>query len=249
MRGVTVRASILLSLLGLFSLGCSSSVPLGVTGFCIATSEDDPESERVPFETHVEVRSGLVRVPADQELEEPPAFEACARGMPAWGQFIDEDGVHVWLAAVARIGAREVVRPNVFEAVGTGGRLEAASARGWLVAESLVVSDDDGVVLALHNQVALSEEGLDADGLTVSLAGGTSLANPTPCGLLTERGVRFVTDDGDRTLANGQVEEAIVNDAEFHIANVFSYDTQGSDCTDGGVDRVSASWAAVDASL
>lgn len=238
------------SLVALLALAgaCSSTTPRGSTGVCLATSADDPAAAD-ELTTRSASHRGLVRVPEDEELEEPEAFEDCARGMPAWGQFIDEDGVHIWLAAVARLAARDLVPAAVFDAVGEGGTLDASLSSGWTTSESLIVSDDDGVVLALHNQAALSEEGLEAGGLTVSLSGATALASPTVCGFLTERGVRFTTDDGERTVSNGQVEGALVNGTEIVIANVFTFETAGSDCTDGGADRLSASWVAVDASL
>jgi hypothetical protein len=200
---------------------CAQSERAGAVYACVVSSDDDPAAPPITVS-----RRGL-RVVDDPSIAAPAEFEACAIGKSVRATFIDENGATVFVAVDARVGARELIPRNIFDAVDNG-TLSWAVGGPWSPFMSIVFSQNDQLLLA-------GQQGggtLAAGALRVEDGGGTSL--PTlNCAWETTIDVAFTDDNGITDAGTGETVELIVGGVEWSGTNFGSASYEEGGCEDG----------------
>jgi hypothetical protein len=226
---------------------CSNTEQLGTAAFCFAT-DDDESTERLIEPVNVTL-SGLTAVTTENETEPPESFLECAAGMREKAELVDENNEHVWLAAVARYGARELLPPGIL-GIANNSDLHVEINGGGLspIAQTLFLSNGAQPLVALQN--GADPSGKDFGAVRVENAGANALSSYEHCGGVTTISIRFTDDDSSESASAGEVKELIVGGVEFLGANIFSVDRgETTTCDDGPRAGVSATWVVFDNSL
>ena len=222
--------------------GCSETAPEGGARACYAERDDDLEEGFAAEQRNsggVD-RTGLRLVAVDDETEPPARFDDCAAGMRSRAEFIDDGDRHLWVAAEAHQGARDLIPEGIFSIVDRA-TLRFQQQGGFAPSTSLSVVNGKKIVVALQSTATLDG---DIGDLVVEDAGTNALPSWGACGSTTTKALRFSDDRGDRTMANGETFELTVDGTELLGTNIFSAEYGASNCEDGPSGETHVTWVA-----